>query len=139
MTASKLAESMIQARPGKAHRRPELSNAYVAPTNLTEEKIAAVWAASFGIESVGAHDSFFDLAGNSLLAIQIVTQLRAAFHVDLPMTALFESPTVAGLARRVDELCGSDGNNGDLEALLDEIEQLSPDDAGRLLREEETD
>jgi acyl carrier protein len=139
MTASKLAESMTQARPGEDHKRPQLPNVYVAPANPTEEKIAAVWAKSFGLESVGAHDSFFDLAGNSLLAIQIVTQLRGAFQVELPMTALFESPTVAGLARRVDELCGGEGSDSDLETLLDEIERLSSDDAGRLLREERPD
>ena len=139
MTASKLAESMTQTRPGGTHQRPQLANSYAAPSNPTEEKIASLWARSFGLESVGVHDNFFDLAGNSLLAIQIVTQLRAAFQVDLPMTALFESPTVAGLSHRVEELSGADRDGRDLAELLDEVERLSPIDAARLLQEEKPD
>ncbi|HEY6391750.1 MAG TPA: acyltransferase domain-containing protein [Bryobacteraceae bacterium] len=133
MTASKVLESLAQARPDGAHGRPELAVAYEAPRNATEETIAAVWAKSFGLERVGIHDGFFDLDGNSLLAIQIVTRLRTMFDADLPMTALFDSPTVAGLARHID----AEERSDELEALLGEIEQLSPADAEALLAGDE--
>lgn len=136
MTATTLLTSIEDARQGVAHRRPELAVAYEAPRSATEETIAAVWATSFGLERVGVHDGFFELAGNSLLAIQIVTRLRVAFGVDLPMTVLFDSPSVAGLAEQVDRLLGSGQETQDLEALLEEIERLSPADAAARLAEE---
>jgi acyl transferase domain-containing protein/acyl carrier protein len=135
MTAATLLTSIRQARPGERQQRPELPVAYEAPRNATEEAIAAVWAESFGLEGIGVHDGFFELAGNSLLAIQIVTRLRGALNVELSMTALFESPTVAGLAEHIDRVRGSVQETDDLRALLDEIELLSPADAEARLAE----
>ena len=55
-----------------------------------------------GIRGVGAHDSFFELGGHSLLATQAISRLRDRFGVELPVEALFEQPTVAGLAGKVE-------------------------------------
>jgi len=74
---------------------------YVAPRTEVEERLAAIWAEVLGAERLGIHDSFFELGGHSLRAAQVVTRVRAAFGVDLPMTALFDAPTIAGLAERV--------------------------------------
>jgi acyl carrier protein len=122
MTTARLAASIEV--PRDSHARPRLAVAYQEARTATERTIAAVWAESFGLETVGVNDGFFDLAGNSLLAIQIVTRLRTALGVDLSIVALFDSPTVAGLAEHVDRLRDA----GELQALLDEIEKLSPDD-----------
>ncbi len=99
---------------------------FVAPANETEASIAAVWAEVFGVERVGRHDNFFDLGGHSLLAIQLISRTREALHLDeLPLSRLFETPTVAGLAEfaasRQQELANSD----EIAALLQEIEGLS--------------
>jgi acyl carrier protein len=78
--------------------RPELSQAYVAPRNPIEEEVAAVWQRLFGIAAVGVDDDFFELGGHSLLATQVMSRLREQFQVSLPLAALFDSPTVAGLS-----------------------------------------
>jgi acyl transferase domain-containing protein/acyl carrier protein len=136
LTAANLLATLRQTNAAGGHRRPELATAYVAPRNEVERAVAAVWQDSFGIEQVGVWDNFFELAGNSLLAIQIVTRLRNNFQVKLPMTALFESPTVAELAARVEEALRPASEADELERMLREIESLSPEEAERRLAEE---
>ncbi|MFP2901895.1 condensation domain-containing protein, partial [Corallococcus sp. 4LFB] len=80
----------------------EVSGAYVAPRTPTEEVLAAEWAKVLGVGRVGARDNFFELGGHSLLATQAISRVRSVFGVELPLRALFEAPTVADLAIRVD-------------------------------------
>ncbi len=80
----------------------ESESTYVAPTNPTEELIAGIWARILKVERVGVQDNFFLLGGHSLLVTQVVSHLREALHVELPLRAIFEAPTVAGLAERVE-------------------------------------
>ena len=80
------------------HPRPNLKTPYVAPTNEVEQAVAGIWQAMLGMDQVGVNDNFFELGGHSLLATRIVTQLRDAFHVKLPLRSLFESPTVAQIS-----------------------------------------
>jgi amino acid adenylation domain-containing protein/non-ribosomal peptide synthase protein (TIGR01720 family) len=86
------------------HARPALPNAYVAPTTETEARIAEVWQGMLEIDEVGVHDDFFALGGHSLYATQIISRVRDQFDVELSLQAIFEHPTVAGLATRVEEL-----------------------------------
>jgi len=76
---------------------------FVAPRDQREEMIAGIWAAVLSVEQVGIHDNFFDLGGHSLLATQVIARINEAFYVDLPLSYLFESPTVAALAGRIQE------------------------------------
>ncbi|HEY0636927.1 MAG TPA: SDR family NAD(P)-dependent oxidoreductase, partial [Pseudonocardiaceae bacterium] len=71
-----------------------------------EATLAAVWREILGVDRVGADDDFFALGGNSLVAVQLVAQVRKAVGVRLPMRSLFETPTVRGLAARVEQLRG---------------------------------
>ncbi|WNG56874.1 amino acid adenylation domain-containing protein [Archangium gephyra] len=87
----------------KALPAPEASSlqsaaAYVAPRNELEQRLADIWAQVLHVERVGIHDHFFELGGHSLLATQVVSRIRSAFQVELPLRALFEAPTVAALA-----------------------------------------
>ena len=87
-----------------AHGRPALRTAYVAPRDELEEAVAAVWSELLGIERVGVEDDFFELGGHSLLGTRVVGRLRADFGVALQVDAIFRAPTVAALAREVEEL-----------------------------------
>ncbi|WP_203854857.1 non-ribosomal peptide synthetase, partial [Dactylosporangium siamense] len=80
---------------------PDLSrpaDAFVAPEGPVQEVLAGIWAEVLGVERVGVHDNFFALGGHSLLATRVVSRVRLAFEVELPVAALFDTPTVAELA-----------------------------------------
>ncbi len=93
-----------KALPAPAVARSELDEEYVAPRDSAEESVAAIWARVLGIDRVGVHDNFFELGGNSLLATQAVARMREALGRDVPLRALFEAPTIAGLSQQLDEL-----------------------------------
>ncbi len=92
-----------KALPAPDQSRPELEETLTAPRNPVEEIVASIWAEVLKLEKVGIQDNFFDLGGHSLLATQVVSRIGRALQVELPLRALFETPTVAGLAERVEE------------------------------------
>lgn len=75
---------------------------YVAPTTPVEEMVAAIFADILRVERVSVDDNFFELGGHSLSATQVVSRIRQHLHADLPVRAIFESPTVAALSRAVE-------------------------------------
>ncbi|HEU4457225.1 MAG TPA: condensation domain-containing protein, partial [Longimicrobium sp.] len=98
---------------GKVDRRalpePEAGeeDGYVAPSTPTEEIIAGTWADLLQVERVGATADFFLLGGHSLLATRLVSRLRESFGVEIPVRAVFEHPTVAGMAAEVERARGA--------------------------------
>jgi amino acid adenylation domain-containing protein len=93
-----------QALPKPGQSRPEVESAFVTPRTPTEELLARIWAEVLNLEKVGIHDNFFELGGHSLLAMQVISRQREAFRVELPLRSVFERPTIAGLAERIDTL-----------------------------------
>lgn len=92
-------------RSGSAEAGDDLAT----PRNELEATIARVWSDGLGVSRVGIDDDFFELGGNSLIAVQLIASLRKAVGVKLPMRSLFESPTVAELALVVERLRAADG------------------------------
>ncbi len=112
------------ALPAPDWDQPAEDVPFVAPRTPVEEKLAELWVEALGIQRVGIHHRFFEMGGNSLLATQVVTRASSHFGVPLPLTALFERPTIADLAMLVMERLADTMAHDDLARLLDEIEAL---------------
>ena len=87
------------ALPPPGRLRPALCVAPVAPRNPIEEKLAQLWTEALGLDAVGVHDSFLELGGNSLRAMQLVCRIVDEFQVKLSLRALLDSPTIADMAQ----------------------------------------
>ncbi|MEH2262944.1 beta-ketoacyl synthase N-terminal-like domain-containing protein [Nostoc sp.] len=96
-----------------AYQRPQLRNAYVAPTNESESRIADIYQELLGIEQVGINDNFFELGGDSLIGTVLISQLRKNFQVELSVHSLFEAPSISELAVVIEE------------TIIEELEKLS--------------
>jgi len=94
-------DSQLTSGPVARHSRPNLPTAYVAPGNEIEQTVAIVWQELLGVEPIGLHDNFFELGGHSLLATQLMSRLRHTFRVEVPLSSLYEEPTVANLASTI--------------------------------------
>jgi acyl carrier protein len=106
-----LAESKQPEQGGQQrYPRPALHTAFVAPESELEQGIAEIWQSLLGMDAVGIHDNLFELGGDSLLGIQLLSRVRSAFGIDMRPADFFRSPTVASLAELVET------------KLLDEIE-----------------
>lgn len=88
--------------PAPDMQRPELSVLYQAPANPTEKRIAHYWAELLQIDMVGVYDNFFELGGNSILALKTVAALKKQYNYSLPITKLYQYPTVNGIASYID-------------------------------------
>lgn len=96
---------------------PQRSDAdgYVAPRTELEASIARIWGDVLGGQ-IGATDDFFDVGGNSLIAVQLIAMVRKEIGVRLPMRSIFEAPTVAGAAALIESLREDDQNGQDASA-----------------------
>ena len=95
-----------RALPAPASDRAASGAAYAPPRTPAEELLATIWQGVLGVEQVGVHDNFFELGGHSLLATQLISRVRSAFQVELPVRALFENPTIAQLAQAIQQAQG---------------------------------
>jgi amino acid adenylation domain-containing protein len=92
------------ALPAPEDPEEELQGNYTAPRTPTEAALAEIFAEVFRTPRVGIHDDFFALGGHSLLATQVVARVRRNLEVDLPLSALFEFPSIADLAARIEKM-----------------------------------
>ena len=103
----------------------QISNTFIAPRTLTEETLTEIWESVLQVQPIGMNDNFFDLGGHSLLAIQTISRIQSTFQIELPFSALFDTPTIAGLGTHIEEI------------LITELEALSEEEVALLMAEDD--
>lgn len=90
-----------RALPAPLSRERNVSTNLIPPRTATEEVLTGIWSDVLGLEQVGIYDNFFALGGHSLLAMQVIARLRETFKVELPISCLFDYPTVVELDQQI--------------------------------------
>ena len=121
------------ALPSPGRARPPLATPFVTPRDEVERLLAGIWTEVLGLDEVGVDDDFLELGGDSLLAAQVVSRAIDTFLLDLPMHALYESPTVAAMAATIARAAQESTDREALERLLAAIDTLSDAEARDLL------
>jgi len=91
--------------PAPDHSSPVRDNVFADPRTPVEVLLGNIWAEVLKLDKVGIHDNFFQLGGHSLLAMQVISRIRNSFSVEVPLRDVFECPTIALLAQRVQSHC----------------------------------
>ena len=121
-----------KALPPPGNSRPELDTPYVAPRTSAEKLLTKIWAEVLAIDQVGVHDNFFDLGGYSLAAARVLSRVVKSFQLEMPIKALFDAPTVAGMAKVIAAYQHKELSDAELTRIVTELEALSEEDAQRL-------
>jgi amino acid adenylation domain-containing protein len=90
------------ALPQVDDARPALEESYLTPRTPVEETLTSIWEGILKVNGIGVNDNFFELGGHSLLATQVVSRMREAFDIEIPLRTLFEKLTIAGIAESVE-------------------------------------
>jgi acyl carrier protein len=108
---------------------------FIAPRTVMEEAVAEIWRQTLGITKVGVESNFFDLGGHSLLAMRVMSQIRESCGIELPLRLMFESPTIAALARKLEEAQPTEF--GRILSMLENMENISEEEVSALLAQTE--
>jgi len=131
------ASAVTPVSDGARFGRPDLNSAYLAPRNTVERTLVGYWEELLGVNRVGVEDSFFDLGGHSLIAVRLFARIKKAYQVELPISVLFEAPTIARCAALLQErIGGNDGaeqRNEAPRARYTHLVQMSPGQVGEKL------
>jgi hypothetical protein len=121
--------------PAPDGERPQWGGEYIAPRTALEEVLEGVWAELLSVDRVGIHDNFFALGGHSLLATQLLARLLTLFKMELPLIAIFQSPTITEFA---DAMRAHDAKRGKVDkiaAAIRRIQQMPATEKMALVKE----
>ena len=130
LTNGKLDRSAL---PKPDNRRPRLKTPYGPPRSDAEKILSQIWSEVLALDRVGIHDDFFDLGGHSLAATRIVSQVLKKFQFEMPIKALFDSPTVAEMAVIITENQAKRVSDEELAQMLREVEAMTEEEAQKQL------
>ena len=108
---------------------------FVAPRTPIEEALCRIWSQLLGVEQIGVNNSFFDLGGHSLMAMQLLSRLRGIFQLELPLRVVFEAPTIAKLAKVLVSFEVTPGQVERIAVITMELESMSSEAVSEKLRE----
>lgn len=132
LTPNKKVNRAALPEPDKA--RPILEGGFVAAHTYIEQQLAEIWAEVLNVKEIGVNDSFFALGGHSLSAVQVAFRVRQVFGIDFPLRMLFQAPTLADLAGRVEGMLVEHADTTQLDRLIEEIEQMSKEELASNIR-----
>jgi amino acid adenylation domain-containing protein len=127
-----------RALPSPEQIGAEADTDFVAPRTPMEEKVAEIWREILELTQIGVESNFFDLGGHSLLATRVMSQIRERCGVELPLRALFEAPTVASLAARLEAAQPEETELGRVFRILMNVENISEEEVTALLAQAES-
>ena len=104
---------LVQSESDAGFERPDLDSDYAAPETDIERTLAAMWQDLLGVADVGIDDSFFDLGGHSLIAVRLFAQVKKAYRIDLPISVLFEAPSIRKIAALLEDQIGPQDESAD--------------------------
>ena len=116
------------ALPQKCDRVSE-ETAFTEPQTPTEKELAQIWMAVLELEKVGTNESFFDIGGHSLMAMQLVSRVRMRFGVELPLYDFYAAPTIQNLAELVEEEILANADSNQIDELLDSLEKFDGEES----------
>ena len=102
--------------------RPDLDVPYVEPSSEVEKIIAEHWKKVLGFEKLGIHDDFFELGGHSLIAAAVASDLSKVFNIQIPMTKLLETTTIAEVAEMIETFRWAMQGEGEAAAAEEDME-----------------
>ncbi|HEX5714778.1 MAG TPA: HAD-IIIC family phosphatase [Thermoanaerobaculia bacterium] len=130
-------QAVLDAVTARRHRaRSEGSKELVLPRTPTEEMLADLWNEVLGTNQVGVYDNFFRSGGHSLLGTLLISRIQRTFEIELPLLALFDKPTIAGLAEEVEQRLVFGLDVAELEDSFAEIEGLTDEEVAAFLAQE---
>ena len=124
-----------RALPEKCDRVSE-ETAFTEPQTPTEKELAQIWMAVLELEKVGINESFFDIGGHSLMAMQLVSRVRMRFGVELPLYDFYAAPTIQNLAELVEEEILANADFNQIDELLDRLEEFDGESAQTVMLNE---
>ncbi|HEY0603657.1 MAG TPA: amino acid adenylation domain-containing protein, partial [Herpetosiphonaceae bacterium] len=124
-----------KALPAVDGARPTLEQSFVAPRTPVEDVLARIWAEVLDLDRVGIYDNFFDLGGHSLQANLLLSRIRDAFQVSLPLQTMVESTTIAVLAERLVEHETQPGRTEKIARLIQRIKGSSREELQQTLEQ----
>ncbi len=122
-----------RALPDPGNARPNLNSLYAAPATATEKQLTSIWSEVLSVNQVGIHDNFFDLGGHSLTASRVISRVIQTFQLELPVKALFDAPTIAGMAAIITQNQAKRASDAELTQMLREVEAMTEEEAEKLL------
>ena len=90
-----------QRLPPVPGTRPDMVVPYTPASTPLEEELVVIWAEVLGLDRLGIHDRFFELGGDSLMAMRLISRIKHSLGVELPLTVLFDRPTIAETAEAI--------------------------------------